>query len=106
MSNEGMGPVEAKTCLVTGATSGLGQATAARLAELGATVITVARDRARGEQAAAAIRRRAPRAQVEVLTADLSRLGQVRRWPPRYTTATTASTSWSTTPAWRSSAPS
>jgi NAD(P)-dependent dehydrogenase (short-subunit alcohol dehydrogenase family) len=79
MSNEGMVPVEAKTCLVTGATSGIGQATAARLAERGATVITVARDLARGEQAAAAIRARAPRARVEVLVADLSRLGQVRR---------------------------
>jgi NAD(P)-dependent dehydrogenase (short-subunit alcohol dehydrogenase family) len=78
MSNEGMVPVEGKTCLVTGATSGIGKATAVRLAELGATVITVARDRARGAQAAAEIRRRAPRARVEVLTADLSRLGQVR----------------------------
>jgi retinol dehydrogenase 12 len=78
MSNEGMVPVEAKTCLVTGATSGIGQATAVRLAELGATVIAVGRDPARGEQAAAAIRQRAPRARVEVLTADLSRLGQVR----------------------------
>jgi retinol dehydrogenase-14 len=70
--------VKTKTCLVTGATSGIGKATAARLAELGATVLAVARDRARGEQAAAEIRRRAPRARVEVLTADLSRLGQVR----------------------------
>jgi retinol dehydrogenase 12 len=78
MSNEGMIPVEAKTCLVTGATSGIGKATAARLAELGATVLAVARDRARGEQAAAEIRRRAPRSRVEVLAADISHLGQVR----------------------------
>jgi NAD(P)-dependent dehydrogenase (short-subunit alcohol dehydrogenase family) len=78
MSNEGMVLVEAKTCLVTGATSGIGKATAVRLAELGATVLAVARDQARGEQAAAEIRHRAPRSRVEVLTADLSRLGQVR----------------------------
>jgi retinol dehydrogenase-12 len=78
MSNEGMIPVEGTTCLVTGATSGIGKATAVRLAELGANVITVARDRARGEQAAAAIRRRAPRAEGEVRTADLSRRGPVR----------------------------
>jgi retinol dehydrogenase 12 len=80
MSNEGTVPVdETRTCLVTGATSGIGKATAARLAELGATVIAVARDRARGEQAANEIRQRAPHARVEVLSADLSRLGQVRR---------------------------
>jgi retinol dehydrogenase 12 len=70
--------VEGRTCLVTGATSGIGKATAARLAELGATILAVARDRARGEQAAAEIWRRAPRSRVEVLTADLSRLGDVR----------------------------
>ena len=70
--------MEGKTCLVTGATSGIGQATALRLAERGATVIAVGRDRVRGEQAAAAIRRQVLGARVEVLTADLSRLGQVR----------------------------
>jgi retinol dehydrogenase 12 len=74
-----MVPVEGTTCLVTGATSGIGKATTARLAELGATVIAVARDRARGAQAVDEIRQRAPRARVEVLTADLSHLGQVRR---------------------------
>lgn len=67
-----------KTCLVTGATSGIGQEIAAALASLGATVIIVARDAARGAAAAAEIRRRAPAAQVETMTADLSSLPQVR----------------------------
>jgi short-subunit dehydrogenase len=66
-----------KTCLVTGATSGIGQETALRLAMLGATVIIVARDAARGETAADEIRRRVPLAQVESVTADLSSLAQV-----------------------------
>jgi NAD(P)-dependent dehydrogenase (short-subunit alcohol dehydrogenase family) len=49
-----------------------------RLAELGARVIIGARDQGRGEQAAAAIRRRAPQARLDVLAGDLSRLDQVR----------------------------
>ena len=68
-----------RTCLVTGATSGIGEETAVRLATLGATVIIVARTAARGETAAEEIRRRAPAARVEALTADLSDLAQVRR---------------------------
>jgi retinol dehydrogenase 12 len=66
------------TCLVTGATSGIGKETALRLAMLGATVIIVARDTARGEAAEAEISSRVPLAQVEVMTADLSSLAQVR----------------------------
>ncbi|MBO3747763.1 SDR family oxidoreductase [Streptosporangiaceae bacterium NEAU-GS5] len=68
-----------KTCLVTGATSGIGQETAARLAGLDATVIVVARNQARGTAACEEIRRRVPDAQVEALTADLSVMAQVRR---------------------------
>jgi retinol dehydrogenase-12 len=68
-----------KTCLVTGATSGIGKQTALRLAMLGATVIIVARDAARGEMAGDEIRQRVPLAQVQILTADLSSLVQVRR---------------------------
>ena len=67
------------TCLVTGATSGIGKETALRLAMLGAEVIVVARDTARGEAVAAEISSRAPLARVEVMTADLSSLAQVRR---------------------------
>ena len=77
-----------KTCLVTGATSGIGQETALRLAGLGAVVVIAARDAARGETAAAGIRQRVPGAQVDVMCADLSSLAQVRQLarelPERY----------------------
>ena len=67
------------TCLVTGATSGIGKETALRLASLGATMVIVARDAARGAAAGAEITGRVPLARVEVMTADLSSLAQVRR---------------------------
>jgi len=51
-----------KSCLVTGATSGIGKETALRLAAFGAAVTIVARDEARGAAAAAEIRQRVPRA--------------------------------------------
>ena len=74
-----MGAMSGTTCLVTGATSGIGKETALRLAMLGATVIIVARDASRGAAAEAEITGRVPLAKVEVMTADLSSLAQVRR---------------------------
>lgn len=74
-----MGSMSGKTCLVTGATSGIGKETALRLAMLGTTVIIVARDTARGATAAEEIRRRVPFARVETMAADLSSLARVRR---------------------------
>ena len=68
-----------KTCLVTGGTSGIGRATAVRLAGLGAGLVVVGRDPGRADAVRAEIRRRAPGARVETLTADLSSLAEVRR---------------------------
>ena len=66
-----------KVCVVTGATSGIGKATATALARLGATVVLVGRDRGRTEAAAAEIRSgSASPPRVEI--ADLASLEQVR----------------------------
>ncbi len=70
--------MEGRICLVTGGTSGVGKATATGLARLGATVVIVCRDRARGERAVEDIRRRSGNRSVEAICADLSRLASVR----------------------------
>ncbi|HYM15752.1 MAG TPA: SDR family NAD(P)-dependent oxidoreductase, partial [Dehalococcoidia bacterium] len=46
-------------CVVTGASNGIGKATASALAAMGARVVLVCRDRARGEAARAEIAREA-----------------------------------------------
>jgi NAD(P)-dependent dehydrogenase (short-subunit alcohol dehydrogenase family) len=68
-----------KCCVITGATSGIGLATAERLVETGVHLVLVGRDRAKGEAALARLRRRTPGATVEIRYADLSSLDEVRR---------------------------
>jgi NAD(P)-dependent dehydrogenase (short-subunit alcohol dehydrogenase family) len=67
-----------KTCLVTGANSGLGLATARGLAAAGAQVILVCRDAAKSQEAARQIRQTAPQAALESISADLSSQASVR----------------------------
>ena len=68
-----------KTVLVTGGTGGIGLATAAGLAVLGARVGVVGRSAERGAAAADSVLRQVPTAEVDVFTADLSAQSEVRR---------------------------
>ena len=67
-----------ETVLVTGATAGIGRATALGLATMGAHVAIIGRDRGRTDAAAAEIRA-AGGGQVDALVADLSSQSEVRR---------------------------
>jgi len=62
-----------KTCLVTGANSGIGRETVAGLAALGARVLMVCRHRGRAEAAIEDVRRNVPGADLDLVLADLSR---------------------------------
>ena len=68
--------MKGKVCVVTGATSGIGKATAAALAGLGAQVVLVGRDRARAEATAAELGRAGAPPTLEI--ADFTSMGQVR----------------------------
>ena len=67
-----------KICMVTGATSGMGKATAAALAQMGATVIFVARNQSKGETVRDEIRMQSGNMNVEVMLADLSSQQAIR----------------------------
>ncbi len=73
-----MSDMTGKTCLVTGATSGIGFETALALARCGARVIGVGRDPARCVDAAARVAASVPDADVRYEVADLSSQAEVR----------------------------
>src|SRR5215213_3170700 len=72
------GPMAGRTVLVTGATAGIGKATALGLATMGAHLAITGRDASRTEDAAREIRA-ASGGQVDVFVADLSTQAEVRR---------------------------
>src|SRR6266567_4342809 len=71
--------MQGKICMVTGANSGIGKATALALAQMGATVVMVCRDRARGEQARSEITTKSKNNAVDLLQADLSSQQSIRQ---------------------------
>ena len=73
------GSMAGKTVLVTGGTGGIGRAAAIGLARMGARVGITGRDRARADDAAAAITRETGNPAVDIFVADMSSQAEVRR---------------------------
>jgi NAD(P)-dependent dehydrogenase (short-subunit alcohol dehydrogenase family) len=71
--------MQGKVVVITGATSGIGRAAAERLAQLGARLVVIARDRSRGATTLARLKALAPGAAHSVRYADLSRLPETQR---------------------------
>jgi NAD(P)-dependent dehydrogenase (short-subunit alcohol dehydrogenase family) len=69
-----------KTCIVTGANSGLGKASALALAQMGANVVMLCRSQERGEAARVEIQERSGSANVELIVADLGSQTSVRQF--------------------------
>ena len=68
-----------KTVVITGATSGIGEVAACALAQQGARIVLIARDRARGEHTLERIEGVAPDLRHVVHYANLSRLAEMKR---------------------------
>ena len=71
--------MDGKTVVITGATSGIGEVAAIRLAEQGARIVFTARDKARAGDTMAAIKKANASADHAVHMADLSRLSEMKR---------------------------
>jgi len=78
------GGMSGKVCLVTGATAGIGFATALGLARQGATMVGVGRNRDKCQAVAARIRQEAGNPAVEYMQADLSAQAEVRRFAEEF----------------------
>src|SRR5262249_38399375 len=68
-----------KVVVITGATSGIGQIAAGRLAALGARIVLAARDRGRADTTLAELRKAGPNAAHCAHIADLSILAEMKR---------------------------
>jgi len=71
--------MQGKVCIVTGANSGIGKATALGLAQMGATVVMVCRNQIRGEEAQNEIKEKSGNGAVDLMLADLASLASIRQ---------------------------
>jgi NAD(P)-dependent dehydrogenase (short-subunit alcohol dehydrogenase family) len=89
--------MDSKVCLVTGATAGIGQATALLLAQQGATVVGIGRNPAKNEFSSQMIKKKTGNWAVEYLQADLSSQKAIRSLPSNSWRNMIAWMSWLTT---------
>ncbi len=78
--------MEGKICLITGANSGIGYATAIGLAKLNAHVIMVCRNKERGESAQKEIIEKTGNKRVDLLLCDLSSFDSIRKLAAEFKT--------------------
>ncbi|MGB8276892.1 MAG: SDR family oxidoreductase [Methylovirgula sp.] len=71
--------MQGKTIVVTGGTSGIGEVAAIKLAGMGARMILIARDKARGEATLARLETQAPGLGHQIHYADLAQLAETKR---------------------------
>jgi len=76
--------MQGKVCIVTGANSGIGKATALGLAQMGATVVMVCRDQTRGEEAQNEIKTKSGNDAVDLMLADLSSQESIRQFAENF----------------------
>jgi len=70
--------MKGRICMITGANSGIGRATALGLAEMGATIIMICRDKNRGENAQSEIIEQTGNKSVDLFICDLSSQQSIR----------------------------
>ncbi len=76
--------MEGKICIITGANSGIGKATAIGLAKMNATLVMLCRDKERGESAQNEIMELTGNKNVDLFLCDLSSLKEIRNFATEF----------------------
>lgn len=79
--------MKGRVCMITGASSGIGRATALELADAGATLILVCRDQSRGKSVIDEIRARDATRSADLFISDLASQASIRALADQYLTA-------------------